>query len=180
VLVPDASGGWDSVATIRETGPLASDVRVVPLPVRAGPVRVRLRVAKGAWRLDAAGLVSLTERVTPIRLAPSSVLLADGRPTPEAHASLVTSREPLVTFPGDKYTLIYTLPGDAEGYELFLETKGYYLEWMRSEWLAEENPMRAAALFLDPAGSLRRLAPEFKRVEPGLEAAFWRSKYAGY
>jgi hypothetical protein len=51
---------------------------------------------------------------------------------------------------------------------------------MRAEWLAEEDLARAAALFLDPAGSLRRLAPEFKRAEPELEAAFWRSKYAGF
>ena len=40
--------------------------------------------------------------------------------------------------------------------------------------------MRAAELFQDPAGALRRLAPDFKRAEPDLEAAFWRSKYVGF
>lgn len=186
VFVPNGAGGWDSVATIRELGPLASDVRLVPLdvavgarPAGGGPLRVRLRMAKGAWRLDAVGLVSIKERVTPLRLEPTEVLLADGRGAPEARAKLVTPGEALVTFPGDEYTLVYKLPA-VERHELFLETKGYYLEWMRTEWLAEENLGRAAAMFLDPAGSLRRLAPEFKRAEPGLERAFWRSKYAGY
>ena len=59
----------------------------------------------------------------------------------------------------------------------FLETRGYYLEWMRSEWLAEEDRRMAAGMFLDPAGSLRRLAPAFKAAEPALEASFWGSKY---
>jgi hypothetical protein len=180
VLVPNGSGGWDSVATIRETGPLASDVRLVRLPRTDRPVRVRLRMAKGAWRLDAVGLTSLKDSVTPLRLEPSDVRLANGAPAPDARAKLASPSEALVTFPGDRYTLIYGLPDEAQRYELFLETKGYYLEWMRTEWFAEENQMRAAALFLDPAGSLRRLAPEFKRMERGLEAAFWRSKYAGF
>jgi hypothetical protein len=179
VLVPDGVGGWDSVATIRETGPLAADVRLVPLPVAGNPARVRLRMAKGAWRIDAVGLASLQGRVKPLRLEPSDVF-ASGRHASEARAKLLAPNDALVTFPGDRYTLVYRLPAQAARYELFLETRGYYLEWMRAEWLAEEDPARAAALFLDPAGSLRRLAPEFKRAEPELEAAFWRSKYAGF
>jgi hypothetical protein len=179
VLVPNAVGGWDSIATIRETGPLAADVRLVPLPPAGDSVRVRLRLARGAWRLDAAGLASVVEPVTPLRLAPTEVR-AGGRPAPDARARLVDTTAALVTFPGDAYDLVYHLPADASGYELFLETRGYYLEWMRSEWLAEENPAHAAQLFLNPAAALRRLAPEFKRAEPDLEAAFWRSKYAGW
>ncbi len=178
VLVPDGAGGWDSVASIRETGPLAADLRLVRLPASGNPIRVRLRMAKGAWRLDYVGLASLEGRVTPLRLKPAEVL-AGNRKSSEARAKLVSPGDPLVTSPGDTYTLVYRLPAQAARYELFLETKGYYLEWMRTEWLAEEDLGRAAALFLDPAGSLRRLAPEFKRVEPGLESAFWRSKYAG-
>lgn len=179
VMVPDGAGGWDSVATIRETGPLAADVRLIPLPVSGNPVRVRLRMAKGAWRLDAVGLASIEGSVEPLRLEPSEVF-AGGHLASEARSQLLAPTNRLVTFPGDAYTLVYRLPDEAARYELFLETKGYYLEWMRTEWLAEENPARAAALFLDPRGSLRRLAPEFKRVEPQLEAAFWRSKYAGF
>ena len=180
VLVPNSNGGWDSVATIKETGPLAADVRMVRLPATARRGPVRLRMAKGAWRLDFVGLVSVRDQVTPVRVPPREVLRADGSADSAARARLVDQRNRLITYPGDQYTLVYELPDEAARFELFLETKGYYLEWMRQEWIAEENPLRAAALFLDPAGSLRRLAPEFKRVEPGLEAAFWRSKYAGY
>ncbi|HEX4935449.1 MAG TPA: hypothetical protein VFV33_19850, partial [Gemmatimonadaceae bacterium] len=179
VLVPGTNGGWDSVATILETGPLAADVRLIPLPTLGKQGEVRLRMAKGAWRVDAAGLVSLGEEVTPIRVEPREVR-AHGARDDAARASLVDPAAALTTFPGDRYTLVYQLPAPAERYELFLETRGYYLEWMRNEWTAEEDPVAAASLFLDPARALRRLAPAFKREEPKLEAAFWRSKYAGF
>ncbi|MEP7228190.1 MAG: hypothetical protein ABI785_12560, partial [Gemmatimonadales bacterium] len=61
--------------------------------------------------------------------------------------------------------------------ELFLESRGYYLEWMRREWLAEENLALAAQILLDPAGALRTLAPAFKRQEPEMERLFWNSRY---
>jgi hypothetical protein len=71
----------------------------------------------------------------------------------------------------------YRLPEGSESFELFLEARGYYLEWMREEWLAEENPARAAQLWLDPSGALRDLAPAFKREEPRIETLFWNSRY---
>jgi hypothetical protein len=177
VLVQNAAGGWDSLATIRETGPLAADARLVPLPASTGPLHVRLRLAKGAWRVDAAAIVARVAPVTPQRLSPT-VVLRDGRVDAAAHARLVDSTIALTTYPGDRYTLVYQLPGEADVHELFLETKGYYLEWMRDEWIAEENRLLAASLFLDPAGALRRLAPAFKREERTIEQAFWSSRYA--
>ncbi len=47
---------------------------------------------------------------------------------------------PIVTLPGDAYQLAYRLPEHPERYELFLESRGYYLEWMRREWMADESP----------------------------------------
>jgi hypothetical protein len=197
VLVDNGEGGWDSVATIRETGPLAADVKMIPLPYRdlaarsphgglqapqpvaTSPLRVRLRMAKGAWRVDAAMLVSRVQQVQTRRLTPR-VVSRNGRPDIDARNRLHDTTQALVTFPGDRYTLQYTLPANANEFELFLETKGYYLEWMRDEWLAEQNPLRAAELFLDPSAALRRLAPAYKREEAALEQAFWRSKYAGF
>ena len=49
---------------------------------------------------------------------------------------------------------------------------------MRESWLAEENPGRLTRLFLAPAASLREMAPEYKQLEPGMESAFWGSRYA--
>jgi hypothetical protein len=48
---------------------------------------------------------------------------------------------------------------------------------MRTEWLAEENLLRAAQLLLDPASALKSMAPEFKQIEPEMERVFWSSRY---
>ena len=136
-------------------------------------------MARGAWRIDYVALTTIRKGVEPERLAPRAVVHRDTVAT-GARRQLLDPDETLVTFPGDEYTLVYDLPNDAEEYELFLESQGYYLEWMRDEWMAEENSIEAARLFLDPAGALKRLAPQFKQVEAELEAAFWRSKYVGF
>ena len=177
VLVPDSDGGWTLVGSAGETGPLAPDTKVVTLPASDGrPIRLRLQLTRGLWRIDYLVLVRLGGPVLPVRIPPSGVERS-GRKDPSAWRALVDTARSLVTLPGDAYDLIYRLPPDPERYELFLESRGYYLEWMRQEWLAEENPILAARMVLDPAGAMRALAPAFKRKEPELEGLFWKSRY---
>lgn len=177
VQVRDPLDAWVTVGATQETGPLATDVRLIPLPhSRDDSLKVRLRLARGNWRLDYVALVQLGARVEPLRLRPS--LVRRGSVVDEhARALLLDSGRVLTTLPGDEYTLVYTLPEDFGRYELFLDSQGYYLEWMRSEWLAEEDPARAAMLFLAPEVALRAMAPEFKRREAEMERTFWSSRY---
>lgn len=178
VLMPDGREGWTAVGQVGETGPIASDTRVVPLPeVRQPTVRVRLRLTRGLWRLDQVALVPLGDEVVPRRIAPRSVA-RDGAADSAALRALTEPSRTLVTLPGDVYDVTYRLPPRPGDYDLFLEARGYYLEWMRREWMAEENPLQAARLLLDPEGALRALAPSFKEVEPGIERLFWNSRYA--
>lgn len=179
VLVRDQDGTWRVAGDVGETGPLAADTKVAPLHVGAAsdsPLRLRLRLTRGLWRLDMVGLVRLDGEVEPVRILPASVL-RDGVEDPEALRVLSDREEPLVTLPGDVYDISYRLPQHPDRYELFLEARGYYLEWMRQEWLAEENALAAARLVFDPAGTLRALAPAYKREEPRIERIFWNSRY---
>jgi len=180
VLTPDADGAWRVVGGVGETGPLAADTKVVPLHREATdgttPLRLRLRLVRGLWRLDMVGLVRLGGEVEPVRILPTSVR-RDGVEDREALRLLVDRAEPLVTLPGDAYEITYTLPEDPPAHELFLEARGYYLEWMRQEWIAEQNGLAAARLVFDPAGTLRALAPAYKRLEPEIESLFWNSRY---
>lgn len=174
----DRDGAWMPAGSICEPGPLATDVVMVPLDEEpSGPLRLRLRMTRGMHRIDWTALVALEREMTPLRVAPASVLRLD-EPGPELRDVLVDSTRTLVTLPGDRYGLEYELPGEASGYEIFLVSRGYYLEWIREEWLKEENPLALARLFLSPAQAMRDLAPEFKKVEPEMEAAFWGSRYA--
>lgn len=178
VLVPDSGLGWTLVGSVGEAGPLAPDTKIVPLPV--GPTnqsrRVRLRLTRGLWRLDYVALATLGDTVRPQRIPPHTVR-RDGRADRDAWRALTDSVRPLVTLPGDAYELAYRLPTDFARYELFLAARGYYLEWMRREWLAEENGLLAARVMLDPAGALRALAPAYQRQEPEIERVFWNSRY---
>lgn len=178
VWAEDAHGDWVLAGRTGETGPIATDVKLVPLPgTGPGPVRVRLRMTKGAWRLDWVALAALGEDVEPVRLEPVQVLRRDTADD-TALERLRAGATPLATLPGDVYTLRFELPEDFADRELFLETRGYYLEWMRSEWLAEQNLGRARELVVDPRRALRRLAPAYKRMEAGMDSVFWGSKYA--
>jgi hypothetical protein len=177
VLVPDSTGVWRQVGTAGETGPLASDTKVVPLPfMGTDTVRVRLRLTRGLWRIDYLALARLGAPIRPLRLAPRRVDRG-GKEDHAAMRALTDTARSLVTLPGDSLDLIYRLPPGPERYELFLESRGYYLEWMRQEWLAEENLAMAARLALDPAGALRALAPAFKAREQEMERFFWQSRY---
>ncbi|MBU2503190.1 hypothetical protein KJ682_17810 [bacterium] len=173
-----ADGSWWPAGSAGETGPLAANVHLVDLGEQEpGELAVRLELARGHWRIDQVLLVDLGPEVEPVRISPREVLV-EGHRDPVALEELLDPASSLVTFPGAAYELVYDLPEGESGHELFLHSRGYYLEWMRREWLAEEDPARAAMLFLAPGAALRALAPEFKEMEPGMEAQFWGSRYA--
>jgi hypothetical protein len=177
VEVSEGGGEWRAIGTFDEAGPIASDVQVLPFEAAGqGPLRVRLRHAKGHWRIDQVALAQLGAPVTPRRLRPTAVE-SEGQPDPRARALLERDDRHLITFPGDTYQISFTLPEATSELELFLESEGYYYEWMREEWLAEENAEMASLVLFDPAEALRRMAGSFKRRESGLEQAFWVSRF---
>ncbi|MGH7678387.1 MAG: hypothetical protein ACRENU_07980, partial [Gemmatimonadaceae bacterium] len=136
----DGRGRWRPVAEIVETGPLATDTKVIPLPsLPEGASRLRLRLTRGAWRINYLALASLRRAPAPEVLEPKQIIRG-GREDADALRRLRDTTIALVTLPGDEYVLVYELPERFEEYELFLQSRGYYLEWMREQWLAEENP----------------------------------------
>lgn len=172
VRVRDRSGRWITAGTLDETGPLALDVKVVPLPAGSDARHIRLRLTRGHWRLDFVALAALGANVEPVRLPPVEVR-GKGGTVVEAFTN-----GPLTTLPGDTYRLRYRLPDGPGEHELFLESRGYYLEWIRDEWVAEEDPARVLRLLRNPRRTLRELAPAFRAQEDSMEELFWKSRYA--
>ena len=173
VQVPHGAG-WQTVGEVYETGPIATDVHLVVLPEAARGDRVRLRLPRGGWRIDHVARATLAHQVTAQRIAPRAVRGTLGREF--AAGRTPATGFPIVTQPGDAYELDYDIPrGEVE---LLLDSRGYYLEWMRAEWLREQHPLAALALLIAPAQALRDLAPAWKRLEPDAEQAFWSSRYA--
>jgi hypothetical protein len=168
--------GWERAGAFAETGPIAREVQLVPIPAPEGAeVRVRLTLTRGNWKIDRLALVALGEPVTPIALDPVRVT-KDGRVDEAARAKLADPARHLLTYPGDAYRLSFELPeGD---HELFLESRGYYYEWIRDEWLKEEDPREVLRILFQPEDAMRRLAPKYKELEGTMERTFWQSRFA--
>lgn len=176
VQIPDGPGQWHTVGSFHETGPIASDHQLVALPEGRDLRRIRLRLTRGHWRLGRIAMARVIGEVEPTRLAPIEVRTSD-RPAPALAERLGDPDRAIVTLPGDSHTLRYRLPADPASLELFLEARGYYLEWMREEWMKEENSVAAAAMLYTPHLMLRWLAPAFHEAEPDMDRAFWNSRY---
>ena len=178
VMLMNPAGEWQTVGIDEETGPIATDTRLIKIPAtQEGSVSIRLRMAKGNWRLDQIALALLDRQVKPIRLSPTDVYDKDGS-NKAALAALTVPAAVLTTMPGDEYKIVYERPSVAGHYELFLESQGYYLEWMRAEWLGEKDLRKLNKVLHHPHEALRTLAPEFKKIEDRMEATFWSSRYA--
>jgi hypothetical protein len=134
---------------------------------------VRLSLGQGSWRIDHVALAVLGDPVEPVVLEPVGAT-RDGRAAPDALAALLDPARALVHYPGDAVTLTYELPAGPQ--ELFLESRGYYYEWMRRSWLREHAPLQALRGLADPEGLLRRLAPAYKRLEPDMDRIFWSTR----
>jgi hypothetical protein len=176
VQIRDKRGAWQTVGTYAETGPLAREVQVVPLPEGASAQEIRLVMARGHFRLGQVSLVRLGSEVVPARVPIARITTKTGNAL--LAQQWLEGRSPyVVTLPGDEHVLEYDLPVDGEGLEFVLEARGFYLEWMRQEWLAEESDWKLAGLFTRPSSALRDLAPGYKKIEPHIEAMFWGSRY---
>ncbi|MEX1364438.1 MAG: hypothetical protein AB1Z98_15035 [Nannocystaceae bacterium] len=181
IAVRTRGGRWVSIGSYREIGPLAWETKVVPVPeallarLPDDVVDVRLRLTQGYWKLDRVALAELDHPLVPVRLAPTAAWRDDDRePDADALARLLDPESTLVTYPGDRVRLGYDAP---EGpHVLFLDSRGYYYEWMRSEWLFDFDPAAGRELLGTPRRALRRLAPYYARVEAGAEEVFWNSQ----
>jgi hypothetical protein len=173
VAVFDSTAGWRDVGSFDEAGPIATDVQLIPIGSGSGDtVRIRLTMARGSWRIAYAALATLGAERAVVTLDP---VAAVGRRT--THDVRRTFSDYLITYPGDEYRFTYELPRQAESYALFIKSRGYYYEWMRGEWLAEQNPRLIALFGLDPRAALRTLAPKFKAAERGFDENFWASRF---
>jgi hypothetical protein len=177
VLVQQHDDSWQSIGSFYETGPIAVNVQTISIPDNLqGTGNIRLRMTKGMWRLNYAAMAMLGPAVTPLRIRPSAVV-KDSVAQPDELAILQHANGHVISMPGDVRTIRYELPNDYSDLELFLDARGYYLEWMRKEWLAETNPQMAAMMIAFTELFLRMEAPKFKAVESSLENSFWGSKY---
>lgn len=160
-----------------ETGPIAINRQFIPLKNESANsiVKLKLVLNKGLWRIDYAALANIKEKVTPIEITPSSILNR-GKLDNTALAEINNPEKHLISMPGSEYKFNFTLPGPDTEYELFLYSKGYYLEWMRESWIKEKNLLKLKQMVDNPKKYLRSEAKSYKQYETTMEEEFWNSK----
>lgn len=177
-----SKNSWESIESIFETGPIAKNLLLVPLKddIKVGePVRIKLEMSKGLWRMDYVGLTSIKNEVKPIELMPSTIETVHGAYYSNDYVNS-DDEQYLVSFPGDEFNFSFEMPElkDQFSHELFLSVKGYYLEWIRQAWLDEKQPEKLKKMLLNDKATWVDLAREYKSMEYDMESVFWNSKYS--
>lgn len=178
----DKKNEWILFDQIYETGPIATNLIISPIkdfqPTNK-KLKIKIELAKGLWRLDYIGLTDIDKKSTPHIARPNKLEVVTG----EAYTLdpvLSDDEKYINTMPGDEFKFTFNLPAleDDYNYELFVSSKGYYLEWIRSDWLKRKDKSKLKNMLLGNDATWRELAEEFKSMEHEMEEVFWNSKYA--
>jgi hypothetical protein len=171
------SCNWELQGSVNESGPIAFGHQLVPLQTRSPRQEFKIKIVlnKGLWRIDRVGLTGIHQVAKPIILEPNEIL-NQGMNDTDALARINDPEGYLISMPGEAYRFKFALPDKNERYELFLQSKGYYLEWMRESWIKEKNLLKLNQLLNQPKRFLKTETKAYKKQEKTMEAAFWNSK----
>jgi hypothetical protein len=163
-------GGW------YETGPIAVNKQLLPLKTEnnSNSLKLKLVMNRGLWRIDYLALINIKAQVKPIEIEPDEIINR-GHKDDKALAMIKDPGKYLISMPGDEYTFHFEFP-EEENYELFLYSKGYYLEWMRNDWIKDKDLPKLRLLVKNPDKYFRKQAAEYKTYETIMEQLFWNSK----
>lgn len=173
----DKSRQWEFQSTWNESGPIAINQQIIPLKHLPGEenIKIKLVLNKGFWRIDYAALTNLEKQIDPIAILPSSIF-NNGKIDNVALNQLNHPDQYLISMPGSDYEINFKMPRNDTEYELFLYSKGYYLEWMRTNWIKEKDLNKLKQMVFQPELFLKEEAKNFKLYESTMEKEFWDSK----
>ncbi len=160
-----------------ETGPIAINRQIIPLKndESGSTIKLKLVINKGLWRMDYAALTNIKEKIMPLEILPASIL-NKGKLDNRALGLITDPDKYLISMPGCEYNFNFLLPDQNQDYELFLCSKGYYLEWMREHWIKDKNLLKLKQMIDNPKRYLKVEAKEYKLYETTMEQEFWNSK----
>ncbi len=173
---------WEFFDELYETGPISKNLIIAPLPKmlsNKGKLKIKIELTKGLWRIDYLGLSAITEAPFATKIYPSEVTAIKGES--DGLAKVIKDDDKyLVSFPGNEFNFKFNIPKlkNQDEYELFLSSKGYYLEWIRASWLRDKNISKLEKMLSNDDHTWKELAIEYKAVEQQMEQVFWNSKYS--
>ena len=172
VATDAASGGYRTVAHVKDTGPIAWKDMVVVVPVLTrDTVRIRLRFPVDNWRIDRAAVALEFRRVSAAVVPLTRVETGDAAQDAGALASMrAADNRYLQTTPGQRLTAVFE-PGTRamSGGTFFLASQGYYIEWVRRSWMVAPLADRP---FAPSDSALARAVARWRTTQDSLETLF--------
>lgn len=173
---------WVQKQHIGDVGPIAwKEMAVrIPLDPSVSPVRLKLEffpdnimIDRIAWSERILSDTEWQSTACPIRMirSDSDIIMTD---LEELIAE--TDDEYLITYPGQSYRFTYqSNQNDALASSIFLKSKGYYLEWLRGNWITGTNN----AYHFDPydiEGTIDHLKNSWLDNRMLLESEFFKNR----
>jgi hypothetical protein len=158
---------------IPDAGPIAwrTVTAVVPVP-RDDSLRIRLSFVADQWRINSVAVATSVRRVNPRIVPITEIIGPDNRSDSAARAAMrdVDLRH-LQTLPGDRMTARFDvgLPPSDSSRTFLVASHGYYIEWMRAEWL---RGARRTAAFVPSDSSLAVAIDRWRTVQGDFERRF--------
>jgi hypothetical protein len=133
------NGHYREVATVADTGPIAWDEIAIPVPdTSSGTMQIRLEFVADNWRIDHVALATQVKKGRAKAVPVAEVRSSSGELLELAGANLQAADDSyLITKPGEYVRLHFEIgerPADRKR-TYFLASEGYYIEWMRKDWL---------------------------------------------
>jgi hypothetical protein len=172
----ESKRNWKLQNGFYETGPIAFNKQFIPIKgTFEKTVKLKIVLNKGLWKIDQVMLTNIKEKVEPLEIHPH-LIIKEGRIDNKSLATIKDPSKHMISMPGNEFEFHFELPEGSIDYELFLFSKGYYIEYMREEWLKEKNHGKLRDLVLFPKKYLKDEAKSYKEYEKTMEEAFWNSK----
>jgi hypothetical protein len=133
-------GKFRKVGRIGDQGPIAWSERAFVLDApRGDSLKVRLSFVADNWRIDQVSIAIDIQRGK-VRTIPVATARSLDVHRPDIPEYLAQPDETyLITRPGESVQVGFEVGESRQPRTFFLASEGYYMEWMRSEWLAEEH-----------------------------------------
>ena len=132
-------GRYRQVATIAETGPIAWTELAIPLPAANGEkLQIRLSFVADNWRIDHLALATTVRHAKARKIPITQVTSAAGDELSQARRNLhAADAAYVITKPGEYIRLRFDVGDAPEDLKrtYFFAAEGYYIEWMRKNWL---------------------------------------------
>lgn len=173
---------WVEVNRVGDVGPIAWKDLAVKLPVEPGAdgmTRVRLQFFPDNLMFDylAWGVPEERKPFTVEVLQPGAILDDAGGRVDSIYERLAEKDSLfLVTEPGEWYYFDYKImPPEGKSVSLFLRSSGYYVEWVRGEWIAQPDP-GSRLDWRDVDEAMKRLKISWKKNRSRLETLFFETR----